>query len=575
MKEGNNTINQKELFREYSSPRGMSLTGNACPEKRFSYLKNMYVDYEGGGDSIESIPGYRRIYSSKKDVGLLGVHRARGKSWLVFREDHTLCRLEYPSGRMEKIADLYGEASAFVLGEICLVTDERGLYSIDSEGDVRTLCEEEYIVGCRTAALFDGRLFLSGNERHRGKIFYSTRLDESELHFSKDSFIKARGEVSSLLTHRGTLFVFSSDGGEGVISSHKADGGYPVCLNLGGAIPTGEVLSLNDEILFLTGEGLFAIESPIKEEARLVCRSREIEPMLLREDIPSAKLGFWRGYAVIGCGKSIYLGDTRSADRNYDWYFITDVGAYCGDKRVYRYSPSADEGCLAHKLTHGIAEGEIISRMLETGSTIYYTEENGKKYSVYPTDERMGGSLIPAENLLSDGELLCFSADGSILIFNNDMRGVAGDEIVNLPWYDPEEYEKLYGNKIRPELYSFDGHAPHYVISTAYDCCGLPINEKTSIGESLFLKIKSPVKAALTVVVNTDKGKTTRQTVTALPHFSDGYGYKNQTCIVRATERAHGWLEKQIILEGNEFCSPFGLCSIAFKYQPKEKTKKG
>jgi hypothetical protein len=220
-------------------------------------------------------------------------------------------------------------------------------------------------------------------------------------------------------------------------------------------------------------------------------------------------------------------------------------------------------------------ESEVISLRLEGGKNIFYAEEDGKKYSVYPTEERFGGNLMPAEILISDGELLCFASCGEIFLFNNDMRGVAPEEIKSEKNFDEKEYERLYGNKIHPGFYSFMGHAPSYVIATAYDSCGLLATENSSSGESLCLKLKIPKKTSLTVSVITNKGIATKQTLTAVPCCEKNEGYEKGIGIIGLTERAHGWLEKQIIIEGNEFSSPFGLCALAFKYQLKEKLKKG
>ena len=196
----------------------------------------------------------------------------------------------------------------------------------------------------------------------------------------------------------------------------------------------------------------------------------------------------------------------------------------------------------------------------EKGKLIYYVEIGGKKYSVYPTSERCGGDFSPAETVVSDGKLLCFSTREGIFLFNNDMRGA-----------DVGDGEGM----LHPHFYSFDGHAPSYIIATAYDSVGLPVTEKTSVGESLYLKLKGPGKRSLTVTVMTDRGPASKQSLSALPHSCREYGGKERASIIGIQERAHRWIEKQIIIEGGEFASPFGICSMAFKYQPKENLKKG
>ena len=70
------------------------------------------------------------------------------------------------------------------------------------------------------------------------------------------------------------------------------------------------------------------------------------------------------------------------------------------------------------------AEGEVISRITESGEMQFFVEEGGIKYSVYPTEEYRGGEYFAAESLASDGRLLYFgTSTGDLCIFNNDMRG--------------------------------------------------------------------------------------------------------------------------------------------------------
>lgn len=578
MRSDNKTSYSSELFREYASPRGMSLTGRRCADKRFRYLQNMYIDYEGGGNGVESIPGYRKIHAAKDRIHSLAIQQVGRDKFIIIHEGGSLYRLGCSTDGGSKIADISDcDSNAFVFGENCLIADGSGLYLIDGEGKFTPLCHESYIAECSCFALFDGRLFLSGSRSHRGKIFYSSRLDGGDVVFSQDNFIFGGGDIISLLSHRGRLWVFrSAEGGRGVITCHKADEGYPICLSLGGVRPVGQVLSLEDKILLLAADGLWAIENTSEEEKTgLSHRSAEIEPMLTREDIYTAKLCLWKGYAVIGCGERIYLGDRRGSDKEYGWYFLAGIGSHSGDRRVYRYSDTAPEGYFAHRSAHAPAESEVISLTREDGEAIFYTEEGGKKYSVYPTDERWGGNLLPAENLLSDGELLCFTTDEGIFLFNSDMRGTPPERLRSSDDFNEKEYERLYGRVIHPDFYSFDGHAPSYIIATEYDDCGLPLTEKTSVGRSLFLRVKAPRGTPLTVSVLTDGKTASIQRLIAPPHNDRQYEWECPTGLISLTERANGWVEKQIVIESREFASPFGLCSLAFKYQPKEKLKKG
>lgn len=578
MKSNSNSVMDQELFREYHHTRGMSISGGKTPERKYRFLQNMYVDYEGGGDSVESIPGFRRIYTSEGKIHSVAIQEINKESFIIFHRDNGVYRLKHHSDKAEKIGEaLDCESRAFVFKDLCLISDGSSVYMVKGEGDLALLCSQDFITGCSTATVFDGRLFFSGNKDFEGKIFYSSRLDGDSIAFSKDNCISAGGEILSLLNHNDRLWVFRS-GGDGFapITCHNKEDGYPSAVAIGGVYPTGQAISRGRDILFLATDGLWSIKTTFTNEGVSLSRlSSDIEPMLLREDLSSASLCSWCGYAVIGCGEHFYLCDNREVNSECDWYFLSGIGDYVNDRRVYRYSAMGNDEYAAHRQTDGIVKGETLSLINENGQTVFFTEENGRKYSVYPTEERCGGELIAPKQIISDGRLLCFASECTILLFNNDMRGVPPREILCKKDFDEKEYKRLNGHRIHPCFYSFCGHAPSYILATAYDCCGLPATEKTSIGESLCLKLKVPEKADLNISVRTNKGKVSEQTMTATQGKSKSYIFDESSYFLSIAERSHGWVEKQIIIEGCAFSSPFGLYSLSFKYLPKEKIKKG
>lgn len=527
----------RELFKEYSYARGMR------PAKEcFRYLKNMYINHKGEGVP-ESIPGFRKFHSAKETIHSAVVSSVNGERFFIIHEGGGLYRLPYPEGLPQKIAEIENcESKILTVGRRVIISDGNGVYML--EGDTLTpLCHNNLIAKDCLIALFDGRIFLSGEGARRGKIFYSTRLDEGAV-FSEESCLNCGGDILAMLPRNGRLWIFrSSDEGGGEVSCYNAEGGYSLCHSISGVNPTGQVCSCENSILFLAEDGLWSIDDEGEGLTRL---SDDIEPQLSEEDIHSASLTVWGGYVAIGCGRRIYLLDRR----NGGWYFLSDVGSYKGDRRVFRYSKEAEEGYSAHKHTHGKAEGQVISLTLEDGKVIYYTEELGRKYSVYPTDEREGGDFSPAEKLFSDRKLLCFTTPDGLFIFNSDLP----------PWAEGK--------------YSFDGHAAEYAVVTNPDDCGLPMTEKASVGESLMLKIKTARRTPLTVSILTDGESESRQRI-AIPPSEKGSAYTGGFQRITVAERIHGWTEKQIVIEGKEFDSPIALSSLVFKYLITEKLKKG
>ena len=68
--------NAERFIRSYENMRGLNLLAGNESTDSFCYLENMYVDYEGGGGAIESIPGFRRnntieavLYCKEKGIG--------------------------------------------------------------------------------------------------------------------------------------------------------------------------------------------------------------------------------------------------------------------------------------------------------------------------------------------------------------------------------------------------------------------------------------------------------------------------------------------------------------------------
>ncbi len=286
--------------------------------------------------------------------------------------------------------------------------------------------------------------------------------------------------------------------------------------------------------------GYFIVPVKIRgTKIKISCKSRDIAPLLSADRLSSAYLSVWMGYAIICSGEQFFLA-RPNREGEPQWYMLSGIGAHPGDRRAFRYSDKAEEGYHIHKEAHSLAEGEVISLKAENGKTLYFVEKAGKKYAVYPTEERIGGSLLPADITVSDGRLLCFSAGGEIFLFNNDIQELS---------YSTQEY------------YSFDGHAPVYLIRTHFDRAGLPVSEKSSEGESLYLKIKSTETIPLTVTVSTDKGRSSFHKLITRP------SEHNACRILKIPERAHGWIEKQIEIRADEYASPFALCSMAYKYQ--------
>ncbi len=466
------------------------------------------------------------------------------------------------------------------------------------------LCGIEAVAGCTVAEAFDDRIFLSGNSRLPNTVFYSspsTNANDTALYFGELNYftdgVGAYGVVD-MLAVRDALAVFKSgDDGTGSIYYHtpEATGDdfmpkiYPRAYVHSGISAIGGATSFFDDPVFLTKSGLYALtQKAINYERSVAPRSENVNYSLLNKDISRASVTEWCGYLVVGVGSSVYLADSRArytdecGNMQYEWFYLSGIGHYEGDRRVYRFDSYTCGEYIAHKDEGAVADGEVFSVTAEDGTIIYYIEDGGKKYTVYPTDELTGGVFSEATVYLGCDNLLFFGTeDGRLLVFNNDKRGVAPDYIKECEDFDPEEYRLEMGQRLHPYFYSFDRHAPTYVIRTAYDNCGIPHLTKSTSKHSLVLKYRTYSAADIRCEVGTDVGSYVE--VTSFPggelSFRD-IDFENFAMAlgdyhtVPISEKEKGWVEKQITILSDRYNSPIGIYQITYRYIVKGRIKR-
>lgn len=448
---------------------------------------------------------------------------------------------------------------------------------------------EAAIFGCKLSAGFDGRIFLSGNKSYPGVTFYSGMNAEGEcdpLYFGEYNFFVDGDEGYDnvgLLPLGDTLLVFKGRGSSGgtVFYRKSLDTGedvipriYPVCYFHSGIYAKSGAFAFHDEGLFITDSGLVAlVKNSTGDGFHIEDRSAPIRERLLRCELERVNITSYLGYLVLAAGEYVFLGDPR-CPQGYEWYMLTDVGSHTDDRTVYRYADRAREGFYTGPIGER-AEGTVMS--VKVGSdAVYYVNRDGRRYEVYPTEEREGGTLLPATLVHGVGERLFFAAsDGSVSVFNNDKRGVAPPQIASAPGFNEEDYRAAFGDVIHPYFYSHAGHAVRYALKTAKDNCGIPHLEKDSVNRSLTVKCHGGRTGGgkITVEVGTD-GDGWREVV-AFPGtelcFAD-VDFANMTMATDdsftapISERRRGWVEKQISIYTDAFCAPFGIYSIAYRF---------
>ena len=454
------------------------------------------------------------------------------------------------------------------------------------------------IKGCTLCAVYDGRIFLSGNPDLPGFVFYSS-VDKSgnvnPFYFGANNFfVDGVGEydVCSLLATNDHLTVFKSgDDGSGSIfyhSSSKKDRSvtYPVSCVYNGAAVKGCSFNFFNDAVFLTDMGLCALESTSSNAPpKLRCRSSNVNPHIFTNGLDDASITEWRGYLVLSSGGRVYLADSRQTFNSgdsfeYEWYYLNGIGTHSDATRVYRYSTTPVQGYYLHPNANEPTNA-IVYSVNSNGKTVLYTKENGKTYVVYQTDEMRGGRFSPATCFLGIGELLYFGTEsGNICVFNNDKRGIPPDRIKNADGFDLEEYRRSMGDRIHPDFYDFALIAPRYLISTGLDDCDVPDMRKSSVKGSLVIKCKSYSHSNLQVEVATDIAPPKTVFKGAISDFgfydTDFRSMAMQSAkhsSVAVLESERDWMEKRITVLSTDFRSPIGIYSIIYRYKIKGKLK--
>ncbi len=448
------------------------------------------------------------------------------------------------------------------------------------------------IYGCKICESFDGRIFLSGNPSFPGTVFYSERDKNGTVqpfYFSSQSNFTdgvSSDSITDLLSTGGKLAVFKSgDDGSGTVFYHepKKDGGktvYPVSY-IHGSVPVfGGAVNFFDEPVFLTSRGVCALEKVKGSDYREVrCRSENISSLLYTEDLSSASVTEWLEYLVVATGEHLYLADSRdkyteNGVLQYEWYRLTGIGTYKNDRRVYRYCSVQKEGYELSDAPDTKVHGTVMSESVGE-ETVFFEEKDGKRLLVYPTAEYEGGDFDPCCTVFGFGELLFFgTVGGDICIFNNDKRGVPPEGLALSDDFSLEEYKREMGGKIHPSYYSFASHRAIYSVMTASDDCGLPHLSKNTVRNSLVIKFKCFEGSSVDIGVETDISEHFRTVRAPLSKMSfEGTDFSvlssnlSDRCNIRLPEYERGWTEKKILIRSSEFCSPFGVYSISYRYK--------
>ena len=447
------------------------------------------------------------------------------------------------------------------------------------------------ITNCSVLAVYDNRLFISGNTKIPGVVFYSARGADGypdPTYFPVSNYFvdgAVGNPVVTLLNTHGTLTVHKTeDGGIGSIFHHSAineDGKdtYPITYVHSNVRSYGPSINFNGEAFFISDNGVSAIEKT-SGGFRIAPRARSIRSELSKESMSDIRFGSWQGYLVLMCGGGrIYLGDARSGKNTdgefeYSWFPLTGIGTYKNDERVYRYSPTAKDGYDLSDTPDDVVTGTVMSVADENGDTVYYVESGGKKITVYPTEELVGGEFYPVSAISTNDLLILGTSGGDLILFNSDKRGAPPARISSAKDFDATEYAKAMSNKIHPDFYDFAGHAPCYTVSTALDSLDTPHMRKSTVSNSLVIECASQGPSGIVCYAETD-----RESQNALLTFSaERFGFDNldfstlsfasrERQSVRVPDATRIWTRKRVTLHSKKYRAPISVYSINYRYK--------
>lgn len=471
------------------------------------------------------------------------------------------------------------------------------------------------------ACVFDNRVFLSGFAGQPNLVFYCERGSDG---IADPSYIGILDyiydgvdniPIKAMLPIPSAMLVLKGDTKrDGVVyyhtpyetGEHVIPKVYPAEQGLSGIGCLGAACNFLDDPVFVSRLGLEAINTSgitaIKYERAREHRSTLVDAKLINlPNLDKAKMCEWQGYLLLLVDGKIFMADSRQAFTNalgikeYEWYYLEDIGIYDSQYAEYRYlkeypvaflnedGSRKDVEISWNGNTYKIGvisdvEGDIPPIGKEP-STKYGKYEDvaymcvfvtiGEETKAFFCDEsgaQIGGYYDPAVTITSIIErdangtphenIFFGTKSGCVCSFNFDMRDDQGLLI--------------------PDAYTFDGRTIYSGCALKMDNCDVPHMTKTTVKKSTVVKVKNFYDLAAKVRVLTNSGKNSDVGNLRAKRFYGGYfntmDFSEFTFVTTdktafsLREREKKWLEKQYYVYSDEYKKPFSLLYLAYKY---------
>ncbi len=237
--------------------------------------------------------------------------------------------------------------------------------------------ESEQITGCTLSAIFDERVFLSGNPDYPNNIYYcgrnnvTGRTDPS--YFPATNYVAdgvGMAAITGMLVVADTLMVLKGDTQQdGSVYFHTAYATgddlhpkeYPSTRGLAGIGCLGACINFLDDPVFISRLGVEAVgQLSVRYERAIEHRSSLIDAKLVNMELKNASLEEWNGYLIALVDGKIFMADSRQRYAHdtgvvqYEWYYLEDIGIFKNQYLEYRYATrlySEFEGVNVHYCT--------------------------------------------------------------------------------------------------------------------------------------------------------------------------------------------------------------------------------
>ena len=350
--------------------------------------------------------------------------------------------------------------------------------------------ESEQITGCTLSAIFDERVFLSGNPDYPNNIYYcgrnniTGRTDPS--YFPATNYVAdgvGMAAITGMLVVADTLMVLKGDTQQdGSVYFHTAYAtgddlhpkDYPSTRGLAGIGCLGACINFLDDPVFISRLGVEAVgQLSVRYERAIEHRSSLIDAKLVNMELKNASLEEWNGYLIALVDGKIFMADSRQRYAHdtgvvqYEWYYLEDIGIFKNQYLEYRYATrlySEFEGVNVHYCTK-CKKG---AKRCTCGNTEHYIEipislANTVFYHDTGETKDLTGTIANAPG-----------ADGtaSAEIFDELVNVIIDDTSYSIGVYYAihEVYDELTNEFVRYEAYLCEGKG-NYTGGTFNEAC--------------------------------------------------------------------------------------------------------